>query len=189
MSAYDAPQRSSAGRTATAVLLAVAVLAVLGSVLGYVLGSKANDAKANAKASEAPTGGPATVESPAAPKSAAAGCPDFMQQAAGQRGASLPLTLRLHVVTDKKSEVWVCVAGDGKLWYQGHAIRTAKYPDEVPVEGVNGLLLDRVNGIDQNRYLAINSDQNGETRYTVSTVELIVDRNGKKSTEKVVATS
>jgi len=188
MSAYDPPSRGR-GRTAAAVLLAVAVLAVLGGVFGYVLGTKANEPKATGNG--APTRAPTSTRTTAQPtKTAAAGtpCPDFMQEAAAKRGASRPLTLRLYVAT-ARSEVWVCAAASGGLWYQGHAIKNAKYPDETPVEGANGLLLSGVNGINQNRYQAVHEDQGGRTTYTVSRTELVIDRNGNKSTEKVVTSS
>jgi hypothetical protein len=187
MSAYDPPSRGG-GRTAAAVLLAVAVLAVLGGVFGYVLGTKANEAKATTSGS--PTPAASRPRTTAQPTKSAGGipCPDFMQEAAAKRGAPRPLTLRLYIATEK-SEVWVCAAANGALWYQGHAIRKGKFPDETPVEGENGLLLRNVNGIDQNRYQAVNEDQGGRTTYTVSRTELIIDRNGNKSTEKVVNSS
>jgi hypothetical protein len=109
-----------------------------------------------------------------------------MQKAAEPKGAKLPLTLRLYIAT-QKSEVWICPDAAGKLWYQGHSIRNARFPAEVPQEGVNGLLLSQVNAIDDGRYRAINEDQNGRTDYTVGPQELIIDRKGgNKTTEKVV---
>jgi hypothetical protein len=174
VSAYDEPPRSGSGRTVAAVLLALAVLAVLGGIFGYLLG---NRAKQDVAAGGQPSGG---ASSPGGDP-----CPQFIQSAARAKGAKLPMTLRLYMTT-KQSEVWICAAADRKLWYQGHSIRQARYPSELPVAGVNGLLLGGVNGIDQGRYVAVNQDQNGTTTYTVSKDQLVIERNGKKSTEPAV---
>lgn len=176
-SGFDEPQRGGAGRTVAAVLLALAVLAVLGGVFGYLLGNRAKDT--NAGGNGGPSAGPGQTTPAGDP------CPEFIQTAARARGAKAPLTLRLYMTT-QKSEVWICVAGDRRLWYQGHSIRQSRYPNEKPVEGVNGLLLGNVNGIDQDRYRAVNQDANGQTTYTVSKDELVIERNGKKSTEPAV---
>jgi hypothetical protein len=193
MSPYDDGEQGGSGRTATAVLLAVAVLAVIGSLFGYLLGTRANDAKASANpttnstgttGTRTATGGTGQTKSPAATQ-----CPEFMQQAASAKGATRPLTLRLYIAT-QKSEVWICAAADGKLWYQGHSIRKSRFPDEVPVEGENGLLLSQVNALNDGAYLAINEDSNGRTDYRVSPQELTIERRGgNKTTEKVVDTS
>jgi hypothetical protein len=174
-SAYDEPQRG-AGRTVAAVLLALAVLAVLGGVFGYLLANKAKNA---AGGEGGPSAGPGRTTPGGDP------CPQFIQTAARSKGAKVPLTLRLYMTT-QKSEVWICTAADGRLWYQGHSMRSARYPSELPIEGVNGLLLSNVNGIDQGRYVAVNQDENGKTTYTVSKNELVIERNGKKSTEPAV---
>lgn len=189
MSAYDPEPRR--GRTATAVLLAVALLAVLGAAVGYLLGVRHNDSQA------------------AAAPSASAGtpCPDFIQQAAEARGAVLPLTLRLYVLTKKpnanaadpyRSEVWICVApratgNKSRLWYQGHSIRTAPYPDEQitddPVNG-NGILLNPVNSLDADKYRATYTDNSGNsTSYTVSPRELTISGPGGTTTQVVVKTA
>jgi hypothetical protein len=177
VSAFDEPRRGGAGRTVAAVLLALAVLAVLGGVFGYLLGNKAKD---EAGGDGGPSAGPGRSTPAGDP------CPSFIQNAARAKGAKAPLTLRLYMTT-QKSEVWICTAADGRLWYQGHSMRPARYRDgELPVEGVNGLLLGNVNGIDQGRYRAVNQDANGQTTYTVSKDELVIERNGKKSTEPAV---
>ncbi len=189
MSPYDPQEeRSGSGRTAVAVFLAVAVLAVIGSLFGYLLGSRANDEKVGAEQTTGPTGGTTTggPDQTGSPSAAATQCPEFMQQAAVQKGAVRPLILRLYIATDK-SEVWICPDANGKLWYQGHSIKKARFPTEVPVEGVNGLLLSQVNAVNDGKYVAINEDENGRTDYTVSPTELIIDRRGgNKTTEKVV---
>jgi hypothetical protein len=168
MSAYEVSRRGGSGRTALAVFLAVLLLAVLGSVAGYLVGH-------NKKGTAAPAPGPSGTA-----------CPSFIQDAAKAKGAALPMTERLYVLTDGPSEVWICAAANGRLWYQGHAAKNGRYPDDVPVQGKTGLLLGGVNGIDQDRYQAVNNDVNGITTYTVSKTTLVVFQNGKTSTEKVV---
>ncbi len=176
VSAYDQPRRGGAGRTVAAVLLALAVLAVLGGVFGYLLGHRA---KVNGGSGTPGTSGTADTSAAADP------CPAFIQAAAQAKGAKTPMTLRLYMTTNK-SEVWICAAAAGGLWYQGHSIKQHRYPQEVPVEGVNGLLLSGVNATDQGRYVAVNQDANGVTTYTVSKDQLVIERNGKKSTERAV---
>jgi hypothetical protein len=175
VSAYDQPRRGGAGRTVAAVLLALAVLAVLGGVFGYLLGHRA---KVNG-------GGTPGTSGTADTTSAAVPCPTFIEAAAQAKGAKTPMTLRLYMTT-ARSEVWICAAAGAGLWYQGHSIRQHRYPQEVPVEGVNGLLLGGVNATDQGRYVAVNQDANGVTTYTVSKEQLVIERNGKKSTERAV---
>jgi hypothetical protein len=176
-SAYGEPRRGGAGRTVTAVLLALAVLAILGGVFGYLLGNKAKQDTAGGNGGGTPGTGESSASGPP--------CPPFIQSAARGKGAKSPMTLKLYMTT-QKSEVWICKAADGRLWYQGHSIRNSRYPSELPVPGVNGLLLGNVNGIDRERFVAVNEDQNGRTTYTVSKDELVIDVNGKKSTEPAV---
>ena len=172
VSAYDQPRRGGAGRTVAAVLLALAVLAVLGGVFGYLLGNRAKNIGG---------GPPESTDT----TDAAVPCPDFIEGAAQAKGAKTPMTLRLYMTTSR-SEVWICAAAGGGLWYQGHSIKQSRYPKEVPVEGVNGLLLSGVNGIDQGGSRAVNRDPNGVTTYTVYKDQLVIERNGKKSTERAV---
>lgn len=175
MSSHD-PSRDS-GRTATAVLLAVAVLAVIGSVFGYILGTRANELEARESnhPTPTPTSQVTTGQSPTGQQQGGEACPTFSQEAAQRRGAKLPLTLVLYIATESdKAEVWICRAADGRLWYQGHKVEKGRYPAETPVEGVNGLLLDVVNSPTPGEYLAINKDG---TRYTVSR-KLLEIRNG-----------
>jgi hypothetical protein len=174
MSAYEVSRRGGSGRTALAVFLAVLLLAVLGGVAGYLVG---RNHQAQAAGGPGPSPGPSGEQ-----------CPSFMQDAARKKGAVLPLMLRLYVATDGPSEVWICAGANGRLWYQGHKVLHARYPGEVPVEGANGLLLGGVNGIDQNRYVAVNQDPHGTTTYTVSTTTLSISHGGNTSTEKVVDT-
>jgi hypothetical protein len=176
MSAYEVSgtRRGGSGRTALAVFLAVLLLAVLGSVAGYLVGHNRRD-----------TAGGGGGNDPSSPP-AGEKCPQFMQDAAQKKGAALPLTLRLYIATDGPSEVWICAGTNGRLWYQGHAVKQGRYPSEVPVEGSNGLLLGGVNAIDLGRYTATNQDANGRTTYTVSKTALVIAQGGKTKTEKVV---
>jgi hypothetical protein len=195
MSAYDPQPRR--GRTAIAVLLATALLAVLGAAFGYLLGVRANDRKATAgNSSPGPTADAAPTGKP---------CPDFIQDDAAAQGAGKPLTLRLYVATKKqgaigpddpyRSEVWICAAasappGKSRLWYQGHAIRTARFPAEQIVNDPstgNGILLNPANSIDNGKYTATYTDTSGNsTTYTVSAKQLEVRQNTGTRIEPVV---
>jgi hypothetical protein len=152
-----------AGRNAAAVLIAVAVLAVTGAVFGYLIGARANPAQGPDTSGSRGSGSGGT-------------CPAFIQAAA--KKATAPLQLLLHVVTDR-SEAWICKEDrdNGPLWYQGHRIDRARYPQEIPSEGVNGLLLSQVNALDAGKYLATNTDANGTvTKYTISRTQLKIER-------------
>ena len=183
MSAYDPEPRG--GRTAAAVLLAVALLAVLGAAAGYFLGVRHNDSK------------PAAGESGGPGVAAGKPCPSFIEKAAVARGAVPPMTLRLYVLTKKqnattsdpyRAEVWICAAaaGESTLWYQGHTIKTKL--DE-PITGDNGILLKNVNSLDANKYQVTNTDSNGTTTYTVSPTELDINSPDGSTALMVVRTT
>lgn len=182
MSAYDPEPRG--GRTAAAVLLAVALLAVLGAAAGYFLGVRHNDSTPSADRSA----GPST--------SGGLKCPSFIERAAVARGAVPPMTLRLYVLTKKqnatpsdpyRAEVWICAAaaGESTLWYQGHTIKTKPYPDE-QLTNDNSILLKNVNSLDADKYQVTNTDSNGSTTYTVSPKELDINGSGGDTTLMVV---
>ena len=80
MSAFDEPRRG-AGRTVAAVLLALAVLAVLGGVFGYLLGNKAKNEAGGDGGDGGPSAGPGQSTPAGDP------CPQFIQTAAGAKGA------------------------------------------------------------------------------------------------------
>jgi hypothetical protein len=168
-----------AGRTAAAVFVAVAVLAVTGAVFGYLIGARANPTDGtNTPQAHPPTTG--TARQPTRTRTTAGTpsgkpCPAFVQTAAEGQGARGTLRLELYILT-KQSEVWIC-KDDGRLWYQGHRIDKARYPDETPVEGTNGLFLTTVIGLDNGRFLATNTSSDGVvTKYTVSTQTLRIVR-------------
>jgi hypothetical protein len=180
---------SGTGRNATAVVLAAAVLAVVGAVFGVVLGTQATGS------SNRPDGGGTTTTPGSQPATTPAGkpCPGFIRDAATKRGAKEPLIQILYIESENRdrnshSEVWICrdEGGRGKLWYQGHRIDRAKYPDEVPVEGRNGLLLNQVNSTGD-QFIAVNTDAQGNrTTYTVSKTELAIVQPRDRWTERVL---
>jgi hypothetical protein len=183
MSAYDPEPRG--GRTATAVLLAVALLAVLGAAVGYLLGVRYNDSTPKAD-----------------PSPAAALCPDVTQHDAAAQGAVPPLTVRLHVVTKSgtdtgtgspyRSEVWICVAAAAKgesstLWFQGHRIKHSLDEEIVNDQANgNGILLHPANALSDGKYRATNTDATGTTTYVVSPTALLISGPHGNSTEVVV---
>jgi hypothetical protein len=167
------------GRTAAAVFVAVAVLAVTGAVFGYLIGARANPTGGtNTPQAHTPTTG-GTTRQPTRTRTTASTpsgkrCPDFVQTAAENQGAKGTLRLELFIVT-KQSEVWVCKEDNGPLWYQGHRIEKGRFPAETPVEGVNGLFLKTVIGLDNGRFLATNTRSDGVvTKYTVSSTQLTI---------------
>jgi hypothetical protein len=186
MSAYGAPSGRSGSRSTT-IVLTLAILAVLGGVFGYFTGSQARaDDRSDARQQD-PAPDVTTTSAKAEPGPTGSPCPGFVSQAAKARAASLPLIEKLYIATEK-SEVWICQAADGALWYQGHGITNGHYyPDETPEEGRNGLLLKQVKSTGKDSYEAINKDENGETHYLVTTQTLIKDNTkGNKTTENVL---
>ncbi len=85
-----------------------------------------------------------------------------------QAGAG-PLSQLLYLRTDK-SEVWICVSGDGTLFYQGHSGQ----PGEDLVEGSTALFLKDVQREGGNGYVATNADPSGPvTKYHVTPRRLV----------------
>jgi hypothetical protein len=169
MSSHDVYAEPERGRTLTVVLLALLILTVIGALFGFVLGRR----------DKSDTAGPATGQSSkpsmttTTPGVKREECPSFIQEGAVKQKSSVsgPLTLELWIRTDNH-EVWICREADGSgLWYQGHDKKKAFYPDEIPKQGDNGLLVGTgVTNAGLNKYIAVT---NGTTR-TVSTERLVV---------------
>ncbi|WP_238010289.1 hypothetical protein KZZ52_53050 [Dactylosporangium sp. AC04546] len=171
MSRYGPEAERESSRTAV-VLLSLLILTVLGALLGYILGKRDIDAdKSLSGDGKSPTAS-ARTSAGASAAPVAEPCPDFIGKAAQARkgNTKLPLVLVLYIRTDRNSEVWICRESSGLgLWYQGHDKRQGYYPDEIPVEGDNGLLLSTVTAAGDG-FLATNE----ETQYRVSRKELKV---------------
>jgi hypothetical protein len=163
----------------------VIFLAVLGAGAGFSLGTLTKGAH------NTPAAGPSTTE-PAgnqptgpgtAPSSAGAGNNDNTGNTGGDsnstqcprhtvdlaRDGALSLVLYLRTA---KSEVWICKAADGTLFYQGHS----GSPHQELVEHVSALYLDKVT-TEEDGYVATNTDKdNGHvTKYHVNPQRLIIE--------------
>jgi hypothetical protein len=94
-------------------------------------------------------------------------CPKHTVDLANYGALNLVLYLRTA-----KSEVWVCKAADGTLFYQGHSGE----PGEELRERVNALYLDTI-VFDGNEYVATNTDKSSGhvTKYHVTSRRLIID--------------
>ncbi|MET7399038.1 hypothetical protein ABZS66_36720 [Dactylosporangium sp. NPDC005572] len=171
MSRYGPEVERETSRTAV-VLLSLLILTVLGALLGYILGKRDIDARESPSGDGKSPTAPARTSAGASVTAAAEPCPDFIGTAAQARkgNTKLPLVLVLYIRTDRNSEVWICRESSGLgLWYQGHDRRKGFYPDEIPVEGDNGLLLSSVTQAGEG-YTAVND----RTTYRVSRSELRV---------------
>jgi hypothetical protein len=182
------------GRSTTGpLLLAVIFLAVLGAGAGFSLGSLAKSERTTATepASSQPatstlpdgTGGQQTNPGNTTTSGGTGNtntntnggntdpnstqCPKHTVDLASY--GTLNLAFYLHTA---KSEVWICKAADGKLFYQGHSGR----PGEELHERVNALYLETVE-VEDNGYVATNTDRdNGHvTKYHVNSQRLIIE--------------
>jgi hypothetical protein len=165
------------------LLLAVIFLAVLGAGAGYSLGSLARSGQTGAVSGTGPaTGGPDTP-TPTGDTStrSAQRCPRHTEDLA-QAG---PLTQLLYLHT-AKSEVWICQAADGTLFYQGHKGQPGGSLDE----GSTALFLRTVEPEGSGRWVATNTDPgNGHvTRYHVTSGELVIESvwSGEKEVQPAV---
>ena len=169
------------GPTAGPLLLAVIFLAVLGGGVGFSLGTLAKH-QHNTAATQGDQGGGQTGQDNSTGQGNGTGggngtgtgggqngkkpCP---QHTVDQAGAG-PLTQLLHLRTDQ-SDVWICQAEDGALYYQGHR----GPPGEDLVENKNALFLPSAQRENGNGYVATNTDQNGRiTEYHVTADRLLI---------------
>jgi hypothetical protein len=148
------------------VLLAMLFLAIIGGTVGYLAGEQHNKAhkSSSAGSSSASTGGSKSAQSsgsPAGPER----CPAHTEAQAG-----VQLTVVIHLHTTVGTDVWICKAADGTLFYQG---RKAKSGTDFN-EGVNALFLRDVS-YEGGEYVARNYDSgNGSTtEYHVSEGRLV----------------
>ncbi len=154
------------------LFLAVLFLAVLGGGVGYSVGILTKGQQSASSGSNGGTGptttetGQGTTSGPGPTGAAPVRCKQHTEDLAGAG----PLTQLLYLRTDK-SEVWVCKAGNGKLYYQGHR----GPPDEDLQEGVNALYLTDIQS-EGNGYVATNTDPNGKvTKYHVTAQRLVIE--------------
>jgi hypothetical protein len=200
MTQMDAPRRSPV----LAVGLAIVFLAVIGASVGYILGtnakkpgqSVASDQTTTPTSAPAPTS-PATSDTggpqptyPATKTSSSTKtytaptkdkCPDYTIEAANHRGGKADYRVRLYIKTNK-SEVWICMDANFKLFYQGHVLGK-------PFNGAttnSTLFLTTVEPRDHD-YKATNSDGSKTTYYLVSPTALVIEySNGTSETQNVV---
>ena len=183
MASLDTPRpRSSRNRdgrqNVAVVLLAVAVLAVVGAAFGYVLGTqaKADDNRRGQGRVTQSTG----KTTPTARTGKA--CPSITERAARDQGSPGDLRQRLYIKTDE-SEVWICEDRAGKLWYQGHRL-SGPFQQAT---GSDSLFLTTVNLKSDGGYLAVNVTERGTTDYVVYRDRLIIAgrENGRSETQPV----
>jgi hypothetical protein len=201
MTQMDAPRRSPV----LAVMLAIVFLAVIGASVGYILGTNSKKPGQNVAGDQISTPTPATL-APTSPATSNAGgqqptspatktssstktyatptkdhCPDYTIEAANHRGGKADYRVRLYIKTNK-SEVWICMDANFKLFYQGHVLGR-------PFNGAttNGtLFLTTVEPRDHD-YKATNSDGSKTTYYLVSPTALVIEySNGTSETQNVV---
>lgn len=199
-------QGSARGGRSTAgpLLLAVIFLAVLGAAAGFSLGSLA---KGERTAANGPAGSqPASQLATSNPPDGTGGqqtnpgntttsggtgntnpnggntnpnstqCPKHTVDLASY--GALNLVFYLHTA---KSEVWICKAADGKLFYQGHS----GSPGEELHERVNALYLETIE-VEDNGYVATNTDRDSGhvTKYHVNSQRLIIEHVWNPSTNE-----
>jgi hypothetical protein len=160
------------------LLLAVLFLAVLGGGVGYSVGTLTRSSHPGASG---PGGGAnsntgsstesATETGSPTAKGTASASPTRCAKHTEDLANAGPLTRMLYLHT-AQSEVWVCKAGNGKLYYQGHR----GPPGEILQEGVNALYLVDVQQ-ENGGYVATNTDPNNGriTKYHVTTQRLVIE--------------
>ena len=168
------------GSIAGPLILAVIFLAVLGGGVGFSLGTLAKHQRAAAATQDDRTGTAGQDNSSGQGNGTGGGngsgtgggqngkkqCLDHTVEQAGAG----PLTQLLHLRTDQ-SDVWICQAQNGALYYQGHR----GPPGEDLVEGRNALFLPGAQREAGVGYVATNTDQNGRvTEYHVTADRLVI---------------
>jgi hypothetical protein len=174
------PEPTPRPRIVGPLLVALVFLAVIGASVGFVLGNRGDDpqntgADRNTGEDIGDPFTPSPSPSPS-PSPTAVVCPASTQQKAGK-----DLTGLLYVRTGR-SEVWICVDADEKLYYQGHS----GPPGEELVNDVNAIFLTDVEAT-QYGYRARNTKGGSVTVYSVSSKELIIQTpDGTRATEPAV---
>jgi hypothetical protein len=163
-------QSQTRPRVVGPLLIALALLAVIGGSVGFILGTT-GDSSSPPKSSG--SSGPADpAESPSGER-----CPAYTEELAGRE-----LTQLLYVRT-ALSEVWICADASGTLFYQGHAGQ----PGEQLVDKVNALFLTDVEETGDG-YRARNTSDGTTTEYRVSRDELVIHPpKGAPETQPAVA--
>jgi hypothetical protein len=153
------------GRSSTGLLLlAVIFLAVLGAGAGYSLGTLARgEQTGTGQSGSGTTGGGSVTQPPGGTTTtqSALRCPAHTEDQANAG----PLTQVFYLRTTQ-SEVWVCKAADGTLFYQGHKGQ----PGDPMDEGRTALFLRSIETEGSNGWVATNTDPNNGnvTRYHVT---------------------
>jgi hypothetical protein len=184
---------STRGRRSTTgpLLLAVIFLAVLGAGAGFSLGALAREGHNQGASGAGQTTGttqptdtgrptatgdtqttPATQPTTATTTGTATDTGNRCLKHTEDLAKAGPLTKILYLHT-AQSEVWICRAGDGTLFYQGHKISAG---DNL-VEGSSALFLRTIQPEGGNGYVATNTDPNNGhvTRYHVTKTKLIIE--------------
>lgn len=141
------------------VLVAALFLAVIGGSVGLALGLRERDERDRGNTVADPGETQPGSGSPSADPSTP--CPDEAERRAG-RG---DLAQVLHIETEA-SEVWICQAGDGTLYYLGRRFSddARQFLPEVEQQG--------------DEYVATNPTGEGTTFYRVSREQLVIDDGG-----------
>jgi len=152
------------------VLLAMLFLAIIGGTVGYLAGEQHNKANKSSSAgsSSTSTGGSKGAQSSGSgsgSSAAAQRCPAHTEGLAG-----VQLTVVIHLHTTAGTDVWICKAADGTLFYQGRKANSGSDFNE----GVNALFLRDVS-YEGGEYVARNYDSgNGSTtEYRVTETRLV----------------
>jgi hypothetical protein len=165
------------GSIAGPLILAVIFLAVLGGGVGFSLGTLAKHQRNAAATQDQQAGqdngtgqhngtGGGTGAGSGGGQNGKKPCP---QHTVDQAGAG-QLTQLLHLRTNQ-SDVWICQAQDGALYYQGHR----GPPGENLVEAKNALFLPNAQRENGDGYVATNTDQSGRiTEYHVTVDRLVI---------------
>lgn len=145
-------------------------LAIIGGTVGYLAGEQHNKAQRSSSAASPPAGtggstGSQSTGSGSGPSAGAERCPGHTESLAG-----VQLTVVIHLHTTVGTDVWICKATDGTLFYQG---RKANSGTDFH-EGVNALFLRDVS-YEGGEYVARNYDSgNGSTtEYHVTQSRLV----------------
>jgi hypothetical protein len=158
------------------LLLAVIFLAALGGGVGFSLGKLSSHQRHNTTQDSTDTGGNGQRDNGSGGGNGTGGgggggtgggqnqhkrCPQHTVDQAGD--GNLVQLLYLHT---NRSEVWICQADDGRLFYQGHSGQ----PGEDLVEHSNALFLNDVQRENGNGFVATNVEPTSgrTTRYHVT---------------------
>ncbi|MCU7722998.1 hypothetical protein ODJ79_04660 [Actinoplanes sp. KI2] len=151
------------------VVIATVFLTIIAGTVGFMLGERhRSDGRGAGPGETNETQGVSNTSASSAPSEPA--CPEAVIQTADRLGLPTDLRQVFKIVTERRTVVWICQDGGGKLYFQSKTPKTQD-ADEPLIQGKNALFLNGVQEVGNDEYTAVASDGNS---FEVNRRQLVV---------------